>query len=402
MTLAKGPRAVHRSPEYGAAPVRGLALVYAVVWINFYDQLAFLPLLSPRAEALGATAFGVGAIVAIYSLTSAVGNGVAGPLLDRLGRWPFIAGSFALMAVTAALHAVVERPDTLLALRAAHGLAGGALMPAAFALLGDAGARRARGRQMGAAGGAIALAAVIAPPVSGGLADRFGFGGAAVAVALLLLAGAVIAAVGLPGLERRSRSHAPAPVASAEAGPPAWRLLAAPYAAAFVLMFGQGILYYALPLRATAEGLTGASTGALFTAFAVGSLIAFLTPLARLGDRIGRSPAVAAGLAIVGASHLALAVAASLSVMIGAMLSLGLGFGLVFTSLGAWIVELTTPSHRGRAFGFFYAIFSGGAIAGALAAGLLAPLGSPFYAAAAAVALALAFRAARANRGQRS
>lgn len=369
----------------------GPAALYAIVWLNFYDQLAFLPLLSPHAEALGATALGVGAIVAAYSLASAVGNGVAGPAVDRLGRWPLIAGSFAVMAVTAAAHAAVARPETLLALRAAHGFAGGAVMPAAFALLADLGGGRRQGRRMGHAGSAITLAAVIAPPVSGTIADRFGFGGAAFTVSALLASGAALAALVLPRLERATRSaRGGRQHIDARPAPVPWRRLSPIYGGAFLIMFGQGVVYFALPLQAQAIGLTRAATGGLFTAFAAGALVAFIPPLSRLGERIPHAAGAAAGLCVAAASHLALAHASAMSSMLAAMGALGLGFGLVFTALGAWLAEATSPSSRGRAFGAYYAIFSLGAITGAVAAGIAAPHTSPFVSSAGVIAAGIA------------
>lgn len=375
---------------------RGQSVIFLLVWFNFYDQMAMLPLVSPRAAALGATAFVVGLTVAGYSVTSALGNATAGPLIDRYGRWPFIAGGFLLMSLSAALHALVVTPAGLLGMRLVHGLVGGAVVPAAFALLGDVAGLEQRGRQMALSGAAIALAAVIAPPLSGALQDRFGFTGAVLALALVLAVAAVVTRLLLPPIEAAAarRTAASRSAAQGRAALP-WATLWPAYAGAFTLMFGQGVLYYALPLKARALGMPGFATGILFTAFAAGSLVSFLSPLNRLGDRRGRVYPLVWGLGLMALANLGLAVGSAFAPLIGVQALLGLGFGLVFPALNALVVDATDVGNRGKAFGIYYAVFSAGAITGPTASGALAGLLSPFCVAALVLAAAFVVAAVR-------
>ena len=65
---------------------RGRVAVYVAVLLAFLDNFALLPLIAPRAQELGADAFGVGVAVAAYSLTNLVLNLLGGTLTDRFGR----------------------------------------------------------------------------------------------------------------------------------------------------------------------------------------------------------------------------------------------------------------------------------------------------------------------------
>jgi MFS transporter, DHA1 family, multidrug resistance protein len=376
----------------GATARWGVFAVYLVVWFNFYDQMAVLPLLSPRAEALGAASWLVGLIVGVYSVTSAAGNVLVGPLLDRFGRWPFVVLGLCLMSGTAALHAAADTPAALLGVRLVHGLVGGLVAPAAFTLLGDLVPEGTRAGRMASAGAAIAFAALLAPPMSGAVADRLGFGGAFLFLAALLLVGAAVAALFLPRIEAAAaaRRHLRRQADGAVPDPAARRLplgaLLPYYGAGFTLMLGQGVLFYALPLLAREAGLAGRSTGLLFAAFAVGALVAFLSPLRGTADRVGARIPIVFGLLLASAMHLALSMAGGFAGLFAAQLGLGLGFGLVFPALGAGVADATGFENRGRAFGLHHAMLSVGALTGPVAGGLVAGAFSPFWLSAAVLA----------------
>ena len=93
-----------------------------------------------------------------------------------------------------------------------------------------------------------------------------------------------------------------------------------------------------------------------------------------------------------GGSGLVLAVSdGATAPALGAMVVFGLGFGLLFPSLGTTVSEVASNRRRGIAFGIFYAVYSPGrrprvGVSG-MVAGMAVDLGTPFFVSA-AVALA--------------
>ena len=91
----------------------------------------------------------------------------------------------------------------------------------------------------------------------------------------------------------------------------------------------------------------------------------------------------------------------------GAMVVFGVGFGLLFPSLGATVSEVAS-GRRGTAFGIFYAVYSLGVVLGSTASGVVAEmttgLGAPFFVSAAvalvAVPTAIYIRAAQPGKGR--
>lgn len=365
--------------------------VLVVIGVSFFDTLAQLPVVAPYARHLGATTLLAGFTVASYSLANMVGNLFAGPLIDRYGRKPSIIGGMLMASAGVFLASLALSPEQFVAARVVHGLGGAVLVPAAFTYLGDrasvAGGEGAPA--MARSGIAIGVAALTGPPLAGILRDRVGFEAVFVGIAVLLAVTAVTAWLWLD--ERPRKVGRDAPVRRGFAayldllGRPAYR---GACLAVFGLMFGKGILAFALPLYAGALGYGAARVGLLLSGFAFSAILVFA-----LTRRLGKVPLktrVLGGLIIIAISLALIVRLEAYGALMGLMLFYGLGFGLIFASAAAQVVSATTAENRGRAFGLYYAIFSLGVVAGPVASGILeATAAVPPFLTGAAVVLAM-------------
>jgi MFS transporter, DHA1 family, multidrug resistance protein len=339
----------------------------AVVLVGFFDNFSQFPIVAPYARSLGATPGVVGLVVAAYSATNLIGNLLAGHLLDSLGRKRLLVSGLVVAGTAVLLYVLVRNPTELVAVRAFHGLAAAILAPAAFTLLGDLFPGERRGRAMGASGALIALAAMVAPAVSGVLRDRWGFAAVYAVVGALFFATA-LAAFFYVGETYRPRLEArPAPgrflVLLRR------RALVAAYVAGTALAFGLGTLVTQLPLRLADLGYGGTQTGLAFSSFAFTAMLVMAGPLPRFGGPTRWRAICGWGLSLVGGGLLLLPAPTEIGGIAGAMAVYGLGFGLIFPSANAQVAEATQPSERGTAFGIFYAFYSVGVILGSAAAG---------------------------------
>lgn len=363
-----------------------------VLFLSFLDVFALLPTVAPHAAGLGAGPAMLGLVVGAYSAANLPANLVGGVLVDRIGRRRVALLGLALAVVTVAAYPLAGTPTQLVAVRLAHGIAGGVLVPAVFALAGDRAPAGATGRTMGRLGALIGAAAVVAPAGAGAVRQLAGTDAVFLIVAGLLAVGWVVAWLGVtehreaPG-SQAVEEEAPAP------GPRPVRvgrlLLLGPLrralAATATMTAAVGALAAFLPARAEALGASPALVGALFTLYALAAAAVMLGPLAGRVDHGDGEVALAVGLGILALALVLTALAPALAVALVAMAVFGVGYGLVFPSATATASLVAGTGARGRAFGLFNAAFSVGLAAGPPLLGWLAervPATDPFLIAA--------------------
>jgi MFS family permease len=325
----------------------------------------------------------------MYSATNLVGNLISGVLLDRWGRKRPVLIGLLLTAVALIGYSLVQTPEQLLIVRAVHGLAASVLTPGAFAILGDAARTGGRARVMGTSGALIAVAAVLGPPLAGGMRDQLGFGAVFLVASVIMLIAAFVfwrfvQETVRPAGETRPFAMQPKPDYLTLWTRPA---LVAAYLTAFALNVGSGTLVNYLSLLLTDRGEPASRTGLAFTVYAAVGLAVLAGPLNRLSDRSGRFPPMISGLALVGVGLLILAAVGNMLGVAVGMAVYGLGFGLLFPAATALVTDVTLSQERGAAFGIFYAVYSGGVVVGSVLSGFVSSwagefAGAPFVVAA--------------------
>jgi MFS family permease len=94
-------------------------------------------------------------------------------------------------------------------------------------------------------------------------------------------------------------------------------------------------------------------------------MYALVLVVGALIDRIGRTPALASGLVVMGLSALGLGWTAGVAATALLLFGLGIGWNISYVAAAAQLADLTLPSERGRLFGFndFAASMFGAALA---------------------------------------
>jgi MFS transporter, DHA1 family, multidrug resistance protein len=364
-----------------------------VLFLSFVDVFALLPTLAPYATALGAGPALLGVVVGAYSAANLPANLVGGALVDRVGRRPVLLVGLVLAAVAVASYPLATTPAQLIVIRLLHGAAGGILVPAVFAVAGDA-ARLAggAGKAMGRAGAVIGAAAVVAPASAGVLRQAYGATAVFRSVGALLLLGALLVVLGIPRRDAtfagEGRPVAAGTAASERPRPAAPRglarlrlvdalrtgLLADPtvrrtLGAVVATTAAVGVLAGFLPGAVERAGASPALTGGLFTAYAVVAAALMLSPLATRVDREGPDGPVGLGLAALGVSLVILGGTHGIAGAAVGVVVFGLGYGSIFPAASGAVSLAATTATRGRAFGWFNVAFSLGLALGPPIAG---------------------------------
>ena len=136
-------------------------------------------------------------------------------------------------------------------------------------------------------------------------------------------------------------------------------------------MFSQGVLALVLPLKVISLGFDTKTSGMLLSVFGVTAVLIFFLPVNRIFDRVRPILTLAFGLTMMGLSMLFLSQLEELNFLYLAMIIYGIGFAFLFPSINSLLIDSSTPEFRGKAYGYFYAFFSIGTVAGTSVIGFL-------------------------------
>lgn len=352
-------------------------ILYFIIVVSFLDTFIQLPIITPYAIDLGASHLLTGAIVAIYSFTNMVGNIFGGHWIDRYGRKRMLFTGMTAVAIILLFYPVAQSGVQLFIIRFIHGLAGGVLIPAAFAYVGDRSDQKNRGKTMALTGASIGTAAIVGPALGGAMAARAQVEYVFVFVAILFMISVLLIA-----------KYVEESFVSTERGKFSLKeflpLLKHPLVlqaslAAFALMISNGTLAFAFPLKISEMGLTSETTGILLSTYGIVALIIFLSPTNRMYDRFPAVPLVIVGISLIGFVHVMLNFVTIFWVVVLLMIIYGIGFAFVFPSMNRIVTDASTKVDRGKAFGIFYAFFSLGVVSGSFVSGATSEIfGLPF------------------------
>lgn len=351
--------------------------MYIIIVVAFLDTFIQLPVITPYSLELGASYLLTGAIVAIYSFTNMIGNIIGGHWIDIFGRKRMLFTGMVAVFIILLFYPLANNGWQLFFARFFHGLAGGVLIPAAFAYIGDQSVGKTRGKTMAFTGASIGIAAIVGPAVGGILAARVSMESVFLFVALLFFISSIIVYIFIKET-----------FVSTERGKFNFNdfmplikhplILLASFSA-FALMISNGTLAFALPLNVEVMARTTETTGMLLSTFGIMALIIFLSPLNFIYDRFSAVTLINIGLSLIGIGMIILSLKATFISNLIAMVIYGVGFAFIFPSMNKIIADASTKVDRGKAYGVFYAFFSLGVVAGSSFSGLFAEiLGLPF------------------------
>lgn len=355
-------------------------ILYVIIIVSFLDTFIQLPIITPYALELGASHILAGGIVAVYSFTNMIGNIFGGHWIDTYGRKRMLLTGMIAVTFILLFYPLAQSGEQLFFIRLIHGLAGGILIPAAFAYVGDQSTDKNRGRVMALTGASIGTAAILGPALGGAIAARSEIEHVFILVSILFMLCILLIikfiSESYVGTDRGKFNFT-------EFIP----LIKNPYIlkaslAAFALMISMGTLAFALPIKLETIGVENpaAYTGMLFSTYGIVTLIVFLSPLNRIYDRFSPSSLVISGIGIIGFVHFMLNIVTNIPIIFALMVLYGFGFAFVFPSMNRIVTESTHKVDRGKAYGVFYAFFSLGAVLGSFVSGTASQLfGLPFF-----------------------
>ncbi|MBD7984213.1 MFS transporter [Sporosarcina sp. Sa2YVA2] len=347
------------------------AFVYLIVFFSFFDLFSQLPIMSPFALSLGASSFITGLVVGIYSFANTIGNVLSGFMTDRRGPYLMLIIGLFTSALSLLLYSLAMGPASLLGIRFIHGFMEGLIVPAAFTFLANRAEKSKRGSSVAVSGAFVGLAAIIGPAYSGIVASKTS------ATFIMTVNGVIFFIIAICAFFLlRSFTYVKKKKLEGAKNFRVRTLFTHPgmvraFAGAFFLMFSQGVLALVLPLKVEALGFDTKITGMLLSSFGIVAILIFLLPINKIFDKVAPMITLAFGISMMGLCMIFLSQVTELPYLFLAMALYGIGFAFLFPSINSLLIDSSKPEFRGKAYGYFYAFFSIGVVAGSSVIGYL-------------------------------
>lgn len=343
-----------------------LAVVCLLTFLHYVGAQMRGPVLPLYAAAHGASATGVGAIVAAHMMVAAIGSIPLGRASDVWGRRSLLLAGMIISAVTSAILPLAEGTVPLAIIYGAAGVGVAAFTPSALSMVGDAAASGAAGRAFAwftiSHYGAIGVGSFL----GGVVAQAAGY-----RAAFFVSAGVVMVtfAVGLMSIES-SNTHVASTDARATFADVRRNLIVwGGWIVSFCGLVTQGVVFTFFPLLADKRGLTPASIGFVFLVLGLANTAARI-PAGWVVDRT-KHPSLYAIVGVLIGSIVA-ALLPHVRSQVG-LLTLVAVFGAVNgaagVAIGVALTRSTPPAMRGLVMGGYSTSLYLGLALGSLALG---------------------------------
>jgi MFS family permease len=287
-------------------------------------------------------------VLTVPALSIAVFSSIIGWVIDRAGRKIVLVSAIILYAVAGTSVLYLDDLYAILAGRALQGIAVAGTMTASITLIGDYFHGADRNRVIGLQGAALNVAGIVFVGLGGLLAEIHWRAPFAVFAASLLLIPAVQKSIREP-----ARSGAAADVSSQarDSVRGVLKLLVFLYAVSLLIQIAFYMTPVQLPFFLEKIGVSSPSL--------VGLAIAMMTVCSAttaalfkwIRARIDNVAILGASLLGMGIGYLIISTAESFAHAVIGVMIFGLGLGLTFTNIIAWLMERTPAGIRGRAVG---------------------------------------------------
>ncbi len=339
---------------------RDFALVWAMTFLTFFAAFQLFPTVPFRLGELGLDLGARGRYMSLFTLGSAIGALVTGPLGDRLGARRMSMGCTLGFGAFLLAYPWLSSVSAFLWIAFPHGVVWSGVLTATMSLLGRVLPEEGRAQGLSFFGLASPGGVVVGPVVGLWSFHALGF---------LPMCASLAAVFGvLAWLARKLPSDPPASAVPTPFQLPSGTVVV-PCLILFLTALGYGTFSTFTPQEAAAAGLRGPWAGTFLTSMAVGMLLMRLA-MARTG--FGSRPIRLLPWMLAGAA----AGMALLAVLPGTLwrhalsaLLYGAGYSMVHTLVNARLLEIIPAERRGGAFGALLFAFDSGIGLGSFALG---------------------------------
>lgn len=316
-------------------------------------------------SAMGGSSY-KGLIIALFTLTAGFSRPFSGKLADTIGRVPVMAVGSIVCVICGFLYPVLTTISGFLFLRLLHGFSTGFKPTATSAYVADLVPQNRWGEAIGVHGVCFSTGLAIGPAIGSTITDYYSMNTLFYCSSFFALLSVVI----LGNMKESLKEIQPFRFSLLKIGRKdiiEWKVLPA----ALVTLLSY-ISYGAILTVIGDWGnyLGTSNKGLFFMVFTLASLlIRFIA--GKTSDRYGRMPIIKLSLILLALSLLLIGLASSSFSLMAASALYGIATGMLSPTVNALTVDLSDPSHRGKAIATMYIAMEAGIGLGALLAGWL-------------------------------
>jgi len=344
---------------------------YFLTWLSrfgiFLAHHVTRPLIPLYLITFGASSTVIGAVMAVFTITTTVMRIPIGLYIDRVGRKPFLHYGIILFIIGKLGYLWAPSILLMLPFRVLHGLGWSGCTTAVSTISADIVPQARRGVLLGYAGMASSLASALGPVLGFALYHRFQFPGAFLGASALLILSLIFA---LPVNEPHRPQTTPRKSDRWLDNIMVKESIDSAIGVAF-LSFGHGGILTFLPIHAIQIGL--ANPGIWFAVYAACILLS--RPIAGpISDKVSRQAVIVPGLMLNIIGILFLAVSTSSNWLMAAAIIGGFGTGAAQPALMTLAVDQSSVERRGQSLAQFQFFYDLGIGVGSLTLGALLDL----------------------------
>lgn len=307
-----------------------------------------------------------GLIIALFTLTAGISRPFSGKLTDQWGRVPVMAVGSAVCVLCGFLYPILSSLAGFFILRLVHGFSTGFKPTATSAYIADIIPSNRWAEALGMHGLCFSIGGAIGPAVGSFIAMHYGIDAMFYSSSAFAFVSIFIVYHMKETLQQRQPfSIRMIRISKSEI----IEVRAIPAAIVTVLSYtAYGVILTLVPDWSEHIGIT--NKGLFFTAY-TGASIAVRLISGKAADRHGRIKVMIIGVVITAVSLLVLGIWSNLQGLIIGACIYGFGTGILSPALNAWTIDLSLPTHRGKAMATMYIALEAGIGGGALLSGYI-------------------------------
>ncbi len=348
-----------------------LITLLSAIFIALVGIGIIAPVMPIYATELGATGFGLGVIVAGFSLSRGLLQPVVGGLADRHGKKRFLVSGLFIYAVMGYAYTLADSVGHIVAIRIIHGAGSAMIIPMAMAYVGDMSPAGQEGRYMGMLNIAL-FSGIGGGPVLGGLfLDLWGQDSAFYAMAMLSMLSMLLVISLLP------EQHGPVAEKSRGSMAAVFRQMMKSRRVMGMLLSRMATMIIMIPSMAFLPLLMkefldagGMEIGLVVASRTIVNAV-LQTPFGSLADSWNKPWLIFTGSSIITAGMFLVPSAGSFEVLMVLFALIGIGEAIVWPALGAIATEEGRTYGQGSMMGVFNMAMSAGLFVGAMVVGSL-------------------------------
>ncbi len=329
-----------------------------------------VPIMPVFATNLGASGFGLGLIIAAFSISRGLLQPIVGTLSDRWGRKRFLVSGLFVYTLIGLILPQAASVSNLVLIRALHGVGSAMIVPVAMAYMGDMAKKGEEGRTMSMLNIAIFCGIGTGPLLGGIFTDSWGMESAFYAMAALSGLALILVLLQMPAtteqLEPVRKLSMLQVLRSLLAGRRTRGILMARMSTMIVMVPTMAFLPLLMHQWFDASGV---QIGLVIACRTLVNAVLQL-PFGRLADRGDKVWLLKIGCLVVSTAMCLVPLAGSFGWLLLLFAVLGTGEAVIWPALGALATEEGRRYGQGSMMGIFSLAMSVGVLLGALGSGM--------------------------------